>query len=254
MRFTNAIVRKPGKSFVNGITEAGLGMPDYRKALQQHSSYTEALRQCGLDVRVLKADEEYPDSTFVEDVALLTPACAIITRPGAPSRRGETASIREVLRNFFDETAEVAPPGTVDAGDIMQVGSHYYIGLSGRTNRAGADQVIRILEKQGLAGSTVDFRRILHLKTGISCLESNNLLVSGEFTFHPAFRAFNRIEVPASEAYAANSLWINGRVLVPAGNPVTKGRIEAAGYEVIELEMSEFRKLDGGLSCLSLRW
>ena len=136
----------------------------------------------------------------------------------------------------------------------MTVGDHYYLGLSGRTNPAGAAQVIAFLEKYGLSGSTVKLSGVLHLKTGISYLENNNLLVSGEFISHPAFRKFRRIEVPSGEACAANSLWVNGLVLVPSGNPVTRGRIKAAGYEVLELEMSEFRKLDGGLSCLSLRW
>lgn len=254
MRFTKAIVRKPGRSLIRGLTGAGLGLPDYLTALRQHSCYTEALRGCGLEVRVLEADEDYPDSTFVEDTALLTPRCAIITNPGAPSRRGETVSLRRVLEDHFSLLEEIEAPGTLDAGDIMMAGDHYYIGLSERTNRAGSEQLIEILQKFGMSGSTVPLRGVLHLKTGVSYLENNNLLVSGEFTSNPAFRKFKRIEVPDSESYAANSLWINGRVLVPAGFPVTTRLVREAGYEVIEVEMSEFRKLDGGLSCLSLRW
>lgn len=252
--FSNAIVRKPGRSMVKGLSEAGLGLPDYQEAVLQHASYVSALRDCGLRVRVLEADEDYPDSTFVEDTALLTSRCAIITNPGAPSRRGEVDSIREALSEYFPEIEEVESPGEVDAGDIMRVEGHYYVGLSKRTNPEGAEQVIRFLEKHGMTGSTIRVKEVLHLKTGVSYLEDNNLLVSGEFLSHPEFSDFNIIEVPAKESYAANSLWINDRVLVPRGYPVTRRAIIGAGYETIELEMSEFRKLDGGLSCLSLRW
>lgn len=140
--FTRAIVRTPGKSMVNGLTSAGLGLPDYEKALNQHADYVRALQSCGLDVLVLPVDEQYPDSTFVEDVALLTSACAIVTNPGAPSRKGETAEIKQVLGDFYTTIEEIQDPGTVEAGDIMMVGSHFYIGLSERTNAVGAQQLI----------------------------------------------------------------------------------------------------------------
>jgi len=239
---------------VDGLTEAGLGPPDYPKALAQHEAYVAALTECGLQVHLLEADEAYPDSTFVEDAALLTPSCAIITRPGAPSRRGETESIRRVVDAYFSNMEEISTPGTVEAGDIMMVGKHYFIGCSSRTNQRGAEQLISILEKYGMSGSIIRFENLLHLKTGASYIENNNLLVSAELINVPEFKGFNLLEVPAEEAYAANSLWINGRVLVPGGFPATRRRILDAGYQVIEVEMSEFRKLDGGLSCLSLRW
>lgn len=254
MNFSRAIVRKPGRSMVNGLTGAGLGLPDYREAIRQHAAYVSALRECGLQVIELDPDEEFPDSTFVEDVALVTPRFAVITSPGAPSRKGEIITARTAISGYFSDIEEIIPPGTVEAGDIMMVGDHYYIGLSERSNLDGAEQLIRILGSYGMTGSVIRLEKVLHLKTGVSYLENNYLLVSGEFLSRPEFRDFNIIEVPAAEAYAANSLWINGKVLVPAGNPVTKGKILAAGYQVIELEISEFRKLDGGLSCLSLRW
>lgn len=252
--FSNAIVRKPGRSMVKGLSGAGLGPPDYREAIRQHASYVSALRDCGLRVMELEPDERYPDSTFVEDTALLTPSGAMVTLPGAPSRRGEVDSVREALSEYFPEIEEVESPGYVDAGDIMMAGSHYYIGLSQRTNTEGAEQVIRFLKKHDLTGSTIPLNEVLHLKTGVSYLENNNLLVTGEFLSRPEFRDFNTIEVPDGESYAANSLWINDRVLVPRGYPVTRQKIIDSGYGVVEVEMSEFRKLDGGLSCLSLRW
>jgi len=252
--FTRAIVRIPCRSIVHGLSSAKLGKPDHRLALQQHERYVEALESCGLEVTVLPPDENFPDSTFVEDVALLTPRCAVITNPGAQSRKGETRLILKTIRSFYPVVEMIEAPGTVEAGDIMMVGDHYYIGLSGRTNLEGAEQVISILASHGFTGSTVELDEVLHLKTGLGYLENDNLLACGEFLAKPEFRKFKLLKVGHAEAYAANSVWINGKVLVPAGFPKTRAMIESAGYEVMAVDVSEFRKLDGGLSCLSLRF
>lgn len=254
MRFTKAIVRTPGPSMVDGLTSADLGKPDYRKALVQHAAYVEALQSCGLTVTVLPPDNDYPDSTFVEDVALATPACAIIMRPGAPSRRGETTAIEHTLAKFYANIERVGSPGTVDAGDIMMVGEHYYIGLSTRTNREGASQVINLLEKYGLTGSTVPLKDALHLKSDIAFIENGCMVVGGGWVGRPEFAEYAIIRVDEDERYSANCLWLNGTVLVATGFPKTKRAIEARGYRTLPLDMSEFRKLDGGLSCLSLRF
>ena len=251
--FTSAIVRLPSPEMVNGLTTANLGKPDYTLALIQHQLYIIALETCGLTVKVLDADNRYPDSVFIEDVALCTPACAVITSPGAASRKGETEGMKVVLSAYYQNIEHIQNPGTLEAGDVMMVGSHYFIGLSDRTNRQGADQLIQILNRYGMSGSAVPLKDVLHLKTGVSYLENNSLLLSGEFIDLTEFRKFKRIIVPANEAYAANSLWINGTVLVPEGFPETRTNIEMAGYTVLEVDLSEFRKLDGGLSCLSLR-
>lgn len=239
---------------VRGLSSANLGIPDYDLAVEQHAGYVKALEKCGLEVFVLEADEEYPDSVFVEDVALLTPDVGIITHPGAESRRGETLEMRSIIHHYFNAVEEINPPGTLEAGDIMMTGSHFYIGISQRTNREGARQLINILNRYGMTASMVPLHEMLHLKTGLSYLEENRLLVAGEFIRHPEFNAFIKIQVPQHEAYAANSVWINGHVLVPAGYPETRDRIASFGYEILEIEVSEFRKLDGGLSCLSLRF
>jgi len=239
---------------VNGITTASLGQPNFEKALDQHKRYTEVLESCDLKVDVLEEDSRFPDSTFIEDVALCTPHCAIVTNPGAATRRGETDGMKEVLLHYFKQVERIQAPGTLEAGDVMMVGSHFYIGISERTNQAGADQLISILKDYGLSGSKVSLYQMLHLKSGVSYLEENIMLVSGEFTNHPAFNNFQKIEIDREEGYAANSLWINGAVLVPMGFPKTKMKIESAGYATIELDVSEFQKLDGGLSCLSLRF
>jgi len=252
--FTKAIVRKPGKSIAHGITTANLGIPNYENALVQHAEYCKALDACGLEVVVMEACEEYPDSTFVEDTALLTADCAIITNPGAPSRKGEIADIKAVLGRYYANIEAVSAPGTVEGGDIMMVGSHFYIGISDRTNLNGAKQVIAFLEKYGMCGSVIELEEVLHLKTGVSYLEDNNLAATGEFLEKAEFQSFNILAIDRDEGYAANCIWVNGSILIPKGYPKAKNTIESAGYATIEIDVSEFRKLDGGLSCLSLRF
>ena len=255
LMFTNAIVRTPGRSIVEGLSDTKtLGLPNYEQAIIQHQSYIDVLTKCGLDVVVLEPCEEYPDSTFVEDVALITPNCVIITRPGAPSRRGEVHEIEFVLKQKFKNIEAIEAPGTIEGGDIMMVGDHYYIGLSERTNLEGAKQLIQILTKYGMSGSTISLKKVLHLKTGLSYLEENNLVVCGEFVNDSSLGRYNPIEIPEKESYAANCIWVNDSVIIPLGYPTTKQRIKNAGYPVIETDMTEFQKLDGGLSCLSLRY
>lgn len=251
---SNAIVRTPGKSMVHGLTSADIGAPDYESALTQHLDYIQALRKCRLRVTVLPADENFPDSTFVEDTALLTPQCAVITNPGTPSRKDETLKIRKVVSEFYSIIEEIKEPGTLEGGDVLMVGDHYYIGISDRTNLEGANQLIQILENYGMTGSTVEIDDILHLKTGVSYLDNNNLVVCADFEHKSEFEDFNKIVVPEKEAYAANCIWMNGNVLVPVGYPITTQKISELGYSMIEIEMTEFQKLDGGLSCLSQRF
>ena len=239
---------------VDGLTTAHLGKPEYEKALRQHGRYVQVLKELGLEVVVLPPDGKFPDSTFVEDTALLTPRGVVITRPGAPSRRGETAAIRKTLTAYFENIREINAPGTVDAGDILQVESHYYIGLSERTNQSGAQQMIRILDEWGYSASTIPLKNMLHLKSGVAYLSNNFLVVAGELLGRPEFDHFEQIKIIADESYAANCLSINGTILMPAGFPVTRTALQKTGQPVIEVELSEFRKIDGGLSCLSLRF
>ena len=252
--FKKAIVRTPGKSMINGLTTAELGLPNYEKALIQHKKYIKALDECGLEVIVLEESEQYPDSTFIEDVALLTRNLAIITKPGVKSRRGETTKIKKILRGFYTNIEEVREPGTIEGGDIMMVGSHFYIGLSERTNESGAKQVIKYLEKYDMSGSVIRLEKMFHLKTGVAYLEHNNLVASGELLTKEEFQKFNILKIEEDESYAANCIWINDRVLIPKGYPKARETIEGAGYMIKEVDVSEFRKLDGGLSCLSLRF
>ena len=255
--FKNVIVRRPSKSMVEGITSAPeLGKPDYDLAIKQHDDYIKALESCGVKVTVLEAMEEFPDSCFVEDTAVLTKNCAIISNPGAPTRQKESGYMVDTIKKFYsDEKIEyITAPGTMEGGDVMMVGNHFYIGLSARTNEEGCRQFIAALEKHGHTGSIVPLEKVLHLKTGLAYLENNNLLVAGEFVEKEEFAKFNKIEISEDESYSANCIWVNGKVLVPAGYEKTKAAIEKAGYEVVLVDTSEYRKLDGGLSCLSLRF
>ncbi|NVM17852.1 MAG: N(G),N(G)-dimethylarginine dimethylaminohydrolase [Candidatus Lokiarchaeota archaeon] len=252
--FKHAIVRKPCKNFQFGISTSALGKPDYEKALLQHLKYVEALIKCNLSVIALEEDDRFPDSTFVEDTAVVDKEFTVIANLGAKSRQGEEIEISEELKTFYSRIESIRNPGTLEGGDIMKVEEHYYIGLSSRTNKEGANQLTRILKRYGYSSSIVPLKKVLHLKTGISYLGEGILLVSGEFKDHPDFREYNLIEVQESEAYATNSLRINDYVLMPHGYTNLKKQILNYNFKVLELDMSEFEKMDGGLSCLSLRF
>jgi dimethylargininase len=248
-----AITRLPGENFRDGITSAGLGPPDYRLALRQHAAYRDALERCGLEVILLEPDPVYPDAPFVEDTAVITETTAIVTRPGDPRRRGEEVSIARALSGYR-EIQVIEPPGTVDGGDILRADNHFYIGLSGRTNVEGARQLASILSLDGHSSSTVHVRDSLHLKSGVNYMGDGLMIAQEKLRDLEFLGRFDIITVGEDESYAANCLPVNGTVIVPAGFPRTASNIVSAGHEIIELEMSEFMKMDGGLTCLSLRF
>ncbi|HEU5459221.1 MAG TPA: arginine deiminase family protein, partial [Pyrinomonadaceae bacterium] len=234
-----------------------LGQPDLHRALQQHQAYCEALESCGLEVVQLPPDDVHPDSTFVEDTAVLTARGAIITRPGAESRQGEIHAIEPVLRRYYNDLHSIREPGTVDGGDVCQTGDHFLIGVSKRTNEEGADQLARWLDSLGYTSGLIDMRgasNILHLKSGLAYIGGERLLMVETFPQHEEFRRYELTYLTAEEQYAANCVALNGTVLVAAGFDTMKKRLEDLGYQTIAVEMSEFEKMDGGLSCLSLRF
>jgi dimethylargininase len=254
---TKAIVRRPGANFVAGLTTANLGAPRLEKALEQHDRYVRALQSCGLEVFQLEADERHPDSTFVEDAAVLTEGGAILTRPGAVSRRGEVALIREALAGHFRSLKAIESPGTVDGGDVCRAGRHFFIGISLRTNDEGARQLALLLQQEGFTTSFVDVRAtrgILHLKSGVASLGDRRLALIEALADRKEFAGCDRIVVAAGEEYAANCVRVNDRVIMAAGYPRFQAALEGLGYAVVAVEVSEFRKMDGGLSCLSLRF
>jgi dimethylargininase len=256
-RFRRAIVRPPAENFADGLTSVDLGTPDVARALQQHEAYCEALEDLGLALTRLPPDPQFPDSTFVEDAAILAPRGAILTRPGAASREGEVAAIAAALAHFFPDPRAIAAPGTLDGGDICEAGDHWFIGISRRTNEEGARQLARFLEEDGVSSSLVDIRRIpdiLHLKSGIAWLSDRRLVVIDSLRAEPAFAGCDIVPVDPAEAYAANCVTVNEAVFFARGFPRLERRLAELDYRPLVLEMSEFQKMDGGLSCLSLRF
>ena len=257
-RFTHAIVRPPARNFADGLTTVDLGRPDVSLALQQHAAYCSALARHGCSLITLPADDRYPDSTFVEDTALILPGLgAMLTRPGAESRAGEVDGIAAALLAHFPTMAQIAAPGTLDAGDICEAGDHVFIGISHRTSTDGAAQLSTWLQQFGITSSTVDIRgidTILHLKSGIAAIEPRRLVLIEALADHPAFAGYEVVRVPAGDEYGGNCIRVNDVIFVSAGQPTLDARLRALGYTLEVLDMSEYRKMDGGLSCLSLRF
>ena len=247
--YTKAIVRRSGKSFANGITTSNLGRPDFSKALEQHAAYCDALIRCGVELTVLDADERYPDGCFVEDTAVVNSRVKVISRPGAATRRGEEEAITRVLAGS-GPVESITAPGTLEGGDVLRAENHYFIGISERTNAEGAGQLAAILTTHGFTTSLIRVEAGLHLKSDIAYLGDGNFISTPVFSHvaHPA----NTIIPDPDEYYSANCLRVNDHLLIAKGFPKSKMKILELGYNIIELDMSEFRKMDGGLTCLSL--
>jgi dimethylargininase len=251
--FTKAIVRPPGPEFSNGITTASLGIPDYELALEQHARYCEALEACGLELILLESDPARPDCPFVEDTAVVTEQLAVIARPGAERRRGEEAAVAEIL-STHRQIERIESPGTLDGGDVLQVGKRFFVGLSDRTNFEGARQIGSILTRHGYSVMVIPVGEMLHLKSGVNHAGGDALVITGGLSKLSAFSSFDLVRVPDDEAYAANCLYANGRLFIAAGFPRALAAFERLGSEIIQLDVSEFRKMDGGLTCLSIRF
>jgi dimethylargininase len=257
MLFKTAIVRKPGPNFSQGLTTFAGPPPDYEKALDQHDAYCAALERCGLQVVRIAPDLAHPDSTFVEDTVVLTGDFAVLTRPGAPTRAGEVEAIREPLQRFFRDIREIKAPGTLDGGDICQADRHFFIGISQRTNEAGAAQLARLLAEHNYTSSFIDIRPlhgILHLKSELASLDQGRLVISPSLAALPQFRDYELIRLDSAETCAANCVHVNHCVLIADGFPNFAAALSRHGYQPLPLAISEFAKMDGGLSCLSLRF
>ena len=250
---TRAIVRTPGPDFGRGITSNKTASHDYELMLRQHAAYIQALRGIGLEVTVLDSLPGCPDAYFVEDAAVVTPEIALIARPGAEERRSEVGSIEQALR-LYRPVAHIEAPGTLDGGDVLTIHHDAFIGLSSRTNREGAEQLGSILRTHGYSWTTVTVGAGLHLKSGVNVIGEKALLITQAFAGCKAFRSYDQIVVSAGEEYAANSLLVNGTLLIPRGFPRICEELSRFGRPVIELDVSESRKMDGGLTCLSIRF
>ncbi len=255
-RFSRAIVRAPAQSCTNGISEAGLGPPDPALFRRQHANYVERLASAGVVVTSLSADEAFPDSVFVEDPALCLPHGAILLRSGAAQRRGEAATLEPALREFYGDHLACLPEGAfADGGDILVTGREIIVGLSARTNRSGAEAITALAGDWGYSVRTVATPAgILHLKTDCSTLGGKRVLSTRRLADSGTFDDYDIILVPETEEAAANAIRVNDTVFVAAGFERTADALSRLSLRVESVDVSEAAKLDGGLSCMSLRF
>jgi dimethylargininase len=253
MHYTQAICRVPSDTCAQGLSTASLGSPDPERTRTQFDAYVRTLLGLGLTVTLLPAQSAFPDSHFVEDTAVVGPEFALLTHPGAPSRRGETATIAPVLARFRTVT-EMGAGAHMDGGDVLMVHKRLFVGLTGRTNEAGARALAQLVETFGYSVQTIGVSDGLHLKSLVNYVGRNTLVLSEAMARHPALQDFEHIVVAQEEEYAGNTLWINNTLLTPRGFPDTLAQLQRIGLPIITLDTDEIRKMDGGLTCLSLRF
>ena len=253
--YERAITRPPCGRFAEGLTHGLLGKPDVELAVRQHEQYVAAIRSCGVDVTVLKPENDYPDSCFTEDEVIVTDRMAVVPSFCRPSRQGEEAVMRPVIEAIYgDRIEEIKKPGTLEGGDICRDGNHFFVGISSRTNE-GARQFAEIVQRYGFTCDFCDIRgiRILHLSTGMSCIDEKTVICCPDFRDLPAYQGYNVFVTDADEAYAANCIRINEKLIIPSGFPKIEARLRGMGFQVVLTPISEIEKQDGGLSCLSVR-
>jgi dimethylargininase len=253
--FNRAIVRRPAKSVIRGERAAPDGAdPSFDGVVAEHVAYIRALEAAGLKVETLPPLEAFPDSIFVEDPALVFPEAAILLRPGAASREDEPASLEPTLRNAFDNVLSIEE-GAADGGDVLVTPAGVYIGMSGRTDRRGAEALATILQRLGRTAIVVDTPKgTLHLKTACSLVDEETVLVTPALAESGLFDGFRKLVVHVDELGAANIVRLNDTVLVGAHYPRTIDQLVGHGLDVKPLPVTEIGKIDAGLSCMSLRW
>ena len=251
--FKNAIIRQPNKSIQNGLSSQNLH-PQYKVIAEEHSNYIKAIKEAGLQIKLLESLEEYPDSIFVEDPALTYQSNVIILNPFDPSRNGERDIIKEEIKHLFDKMLFIEN-GFVEGGDILNINNHFIIGLSHRTNKLGADNLSKILHS---LGATVEICKtpddILHFKSECSIIDDDTILVSNKMAQLDYLQShYHLIELPTGEEGAANALRINDKLLLPDGFTKVEEMLSKK-YSIIKVKVDEIAKVDAGLSCMSLRW
>ncbi len=221
------------------------------RAKEQHRTYVRALRDAGVKVRVLPADDRFPDCCFVEDCALVVERTALVTNIGIASRRGEEAAVADALENEA-HLERMAAPATLDGGDCLVIGRRIYVGMFNRTNEEGVRRVREVFGPRGYTVVPVPLAGGLHLKSTCSYAGNGRILLAEKTIPAEVFCDVEILKVPEDEAYAANCVSLARKVLISDGFPATRRALEAAGLEAIALDTSEFRKADGALTCLSI--
>ena len=253
--FKHAITRKPSASIVDGLRAVDTGTPDLKRMRAAHDTYIAALRETGAKVIELPPLNDYPDSVFVEDVALCLPQGVILMRPGAPTRAGEVANMAPTLRKQYDDIREIKGPGFIEGGDILTTETEILVGLSDRTDQTGVNELAGLVRDWGYTVRTVVTPKgVLHFKTDCSLLDGKTILATQRLDASGCFSGYKVIHTAKGEEAAANTIRFNDLLLMPAGFPKTAKKLQDAGYNLREIDNTECAKLDGGMSCLSLRF
>lgn len=253
--FSHAIVRKPSARIVDGLRAVDTGAPDLQRFQQDHAHYASLLASTGAAVSVLEPLDDYPDSVFVEDAALCLPEVAIAMRPGAPSRVGEAAVMAPILSGFYSEVIAINGPGFIDGGDVLVTEREILVGRSARTDAAGIAELAQMASRWGYQVREVETPAgVLHFKTDCSLMDEETVLATSRLSDTGCFDGYRVINTAGGEDAAANAIRFNELVIMPAGFPQTAEKLSAAGYDVREVGNTEAAKLDGGMSCLSLRF
>lgn len=253
--FSHAITRRPSASIINGLRAEDIGTPDLDQMLADHAHYVATLKRTRAKVIELPPLDAFPDAVFVEDTALCLPQGAVLMRPGAPSRMGEVAEMEPALRAVYQDVRHITGPGHIEGGDILVTGREVLVGRSDRTDAAGVAELAEIVAEWGHALREVFTPPgVLHFKTDCSLLNEETILSTKRLDASGCFEGYRVLHVAEGEEPAANSIRFNQYVLCPAGFPRTAEMLDTAGFEVVTINNSECAKLDGGMSCLSLRF
>jgi dimethylargininase len=224
---------------------------DFERAREQHRAYESCLAALGCEVRWIPADDRYPDAVFIEDTAIVLDELAVLTRPGAESRRGEVDAVADVLRD--DRTlARIGAPGTIDGGDVLRLDRVIYVGRTPRTNDGGIDKLREIVAPYGYSVVAVAVDGCLHLKSAVTRVAADALLMNRGWVSPALFKEWRIIDVDESEPAAANALLIGESVIFPEELARTRRRLEAYGIDVRPVPASELAKAEGGVTCCSL--
>lgn len=253
--FSRAITRQPASTIAGGLRAEDIGTPDFNGMLSAHTAYVAALKSTGAKVIELDALDAFPDAQFVEDTALCLPQGAILMRPGAPSRMGEVDEIAPTLRACYGTIQQIEGPGHVEGGDILVTGREILVGRSDRTDAAGVAELAKITSDWGHTLREVFTPKgVLHFKTDCSLMDAETILSTRRLDVSGCFEGYRVLHVADGEEAAANAIRFNNLVLMAAGFPRTAEMLDREGYEVVEIDNTDCAKLDGGMSCLSLRF
>jgi len=254
-QFTHALCRQPARSVVDGLRLEDKGNPDFDLLCRQHEIYIEALNEAGVAVNTMQALEAYPDSLFVEDAALVLGGVAILLNPGAKSRGGEPGALTRDGAEHFKDILETNLQGPIDGGDILVFDDEIIVGLSARTSEAGADGLARIAEGFGYSLRKVKTPSdILHFKSHCSLLDDRTAIATKSLAASNCFEGYEIIVVPEDEPHGSNVIRVNDRVILPEEAPKTVSMLGALGFDVLPVPTSEVAKIDGAVSCCSLRY